>query len=120
MNEIEIINNLVSKELWFDFEIKSYDGFTLIIIGGIDLYYRWLVEITFSDVSFILLKSDWKANSALKAIEIIDNENAKNIKDLYYIGDNALLFSLNHEDVDGDNANRYFIAAKRISYKLNN
>ncbi|WP_253182201.1 hypothetical protein [Listeria monocytogenes] len=51
--KVEEINHLVRDgHLWFDFDISSFNGHELEIIGGIDLSYFYEIEIKFSNVSF--------------------------------------------------------------------
>jgi len=119
MDKIKEINEFISKELWFDFEVKSFDGYTLIIIGGIDLYYNWLIELKFTDVSFLSLKNDWKRSDKLDLLEIITGEKEKVIKKLQFIDRDYIIFGLNHEDLNSENSNQYIIAATEIEYLIN-
>jgi len=54
---VEEINNKIVNELWFDFEIISYDGFTLKLGGSnhsLDVpNIKYDLEVIFSDVFFI-------------------------------------------------------------------
>ena len=119
MDKINEINKFISKELWFDFEIKSFDGGTLIIVGGLDLYYNWLIELTFTNVAFVSLKSDWKSNDKLNSLEILSGEKEKLIKILYLIDESYSIFAFNHKDVDANSTNQYLIASDKIEYKIN-
>jgi len=111
------INKIVSKELWFDFAVKSFDGFTLTVSGGIDVYNKQLLEITFANVSFVSLKGDWKRNDELNFIEILTGERSETLKRKYFIESYHTVFLLNHEDLT--DSNQFIVAAEKIDYIYN-
>jgi hypothetical protein len=113
------INEIIEKELWYDFEIRSFDGSTLIIFGGIDLFYAWIIEIQFIDVGFILCKSDWKKAGNLKGFEKVLGDEEKQLKRKYFIEDIYNVFAINHDDFDSKSSNRFIIAAMGVNYLTN-
>lgn len=115
---VDSINKITDAQLWFDFEIKFYDGYELIVCGGIDLSNKALIEIKFSDASFCSIKNEWKRKDGVVALQILNGKDAFFTNSLFNIEVGYTLFRFNHEDSLDNFSNSYIIAARGISIKL--
>lgn len=117
-DKLKKINEFISNELWFDFQLANFDGYTLSITGGIDLSHNWMIEIIFKDVSFCLLKNEWKKHDKEPPLDILEGKKAFAFNQKYHIEIGNTLFMMNHEDLDKDGANAYIIAAKNLDFRF--
>ncbi|SIT29165.1 hypothetical protein SAMN05421788_108234 [Filimonas lacunae] len=112
---VEEIDTIIRKELWFDFEVWSYDRNKLIIAGGKDLMYSHQLEIIFENVFYYSgVFAEWKSNTQHPAFIIPSNEPELNLK--HEIIQGYQLFSFVTEDFK----NNIIIAAESVSYNLKN
>ncbi|MDM1298333.1 hypothetical protein HXZ94_07435 [Empedobacter falsenii] len=101
------INAFISKHNWMDFEIKSYDGYQLIIAGSTDLMYYHLIEITFEDVFwFSGFMNGWRSDTSKVILKRSDDYRKFEIEQGYE------LVEFDCEDYQ----NNVFVAAKTIHF----
>lgn len=105
---IKEINEFISQHNWMDFELKSYDGFKLVIAGSTDLMYYHLLEITFEDVFwFSGFVNGWKTDTTKEVLKLSDEHNLK-----LEIEEGYQLFEFETEDYK----NNVFVAARNINF----
>jgi hypothetical protein len=108
------IDNIIRKELWFDFHVFQYDGRRLIVAGGIDLHYFHTLEVIFNNVFFFSGYFDgWHSDTKNSVFVIPDNDSDLNKN--YEIIHGYQLFKFVTEDFRND----VIIAAETVTYNLN-
>lgn len=105
---IKEINEFISQHNWMDFEVKSYDGFKLVIAGSTDLMYYHLLEISFEDVFwFSGFVNGWKTDTTKEVLKLANEHNLK-----LEIEEGYQLFEFETEDYK----NNVFVAARIINF----
>lgn len=101
------INTFVYQHNWMDFEVKSYNGYQLIIAGSTDLMYYHLIEITFEDVFwFSGFMNGWQSDTSNATLKLSDEYCKFEIEEGYYL----------FEFVCEDYKNNVLVAAKTIHF----
>ena len=112
-NIVSEIDDEIRQHEWFDFHILSFDGFKLIIAGGIDLIYYHKLEIIFEGVFFVSgFFQGWRSDTKQRTFLLPDNE--KEINEKYEIEQGYQLFLFKTEDYK----NNVLIAAQNVSYNV--
>lgn len=108
ITKVNEINAFIAQHNWIDFEVKSYDGYRLIIAGSKDLIYYHLLEITFEDVFwFSGFVSGWRTDTSQNVLKLADKNNVK-----FEIEEGYQLFEFETEDYK----NNVFVAARNINF----
>ena len=106
-NVLNEINDFISQHSWMDFEVKSYDGFCLVIAVIIDLLYYHLCEISFEDVFwFSGFVSGWRTDTSKEVVKINTEYQKFEIEKGYQP----------FEFVTEDYQNNVFVAARKMSF----
>lgn len=110
------INEKVKSQMWMDFEIGKFNGFELEVEGGIDLTYRRrYINILFSDIDYVCLKSDWKTDEISgDFLRLATESDILELKEKFTINTGGCkVFIFNSEE-----GGYLFVAAKEISFKI--
>ena len=106
-NVLNEINDFISQHSWMDFEVKSYDGFCLVIAGSTDLLYYHLFEISFEDVFwFSGFVSGWRTDTSKEVVKLNTEYQKFEIEKGYQL----------FEFVTEDYQNNVFVAARKMSF----
>lgn len=111
---IREVSDMLTDLSWYEFSVKSYNGYTLVIEGGLSSTYPEL-EITFYQVSYCQLKSYWNKGAHLP-FTILSGEEAARLNQLHHIEIGHVLIRIAHEEMLPDQSNAYLIAAQKIEY----
>ena len=108
------INDLLTSQLWMDFEYSDFDGYELTITGSIDLTYkRSFIVITFRDINFTCINDSWHTDTSRDVLLIPDENEREQLSRQHSIYDDYILFKFLAEDQPGG----IYIAAKEIEFK---
>ncbi len=112
---IREICDFIMQEKWFDFMVKQYVDNELTIQGGISLSYPD-IEIKFKDVFFTSLPMEWKTDTRIIVLTILEGEEERTICEKFQVEYFHYIFKFSPEDYP-DNFG-CLIAAKQISYEI--
>jgi len=76
-NIVEKINRFLGNSNCSDFQIKSFDGFRLHLIGSFDLCYYHEIEIIFNDVYKIAMETSFVIDCNKNPFQFRKIENAR-------------------------------------------
>jgi len=108
------IDHEVRLHDWFDFHVLKYDGYRLLIGGGVDLTYSHELEIIFEDVFFATIFFDeWHSDTRKTVIELPSEKQNKELNLKFEIQQGFQIFIIHPEDFK----NKIYIAAKNLNYK---
>lgn len=104
LQEVNLINEFVRQNVFFEFSIYAYSGRKLILGGSPDLLYYHNLEIHFSEPFFISGKTSWVADTDKVAIEHPSEEELMdyNLKNWIEVGYHTLKF------IDQDGCGFYY------------
>ncbi|EAA0349343.1 hypothetical protein FL859_12120 [Listeria monocytogenes] len=113
--KVEEINRLVRDgRLWFDFDISSFNGHELEIIGGIDLSYFYEIEIKFSNVSFLSGYTSLHIDTSKDFLFVHKGSYETSRMNLPKARDNSCIFEFKTDDIDDL---PFIVMAEQIEYK---
>ncbi|EAF1784317.1 hypothetical protein H8530_000824 [Listeria monocytogenes] len=113
--KVEEINHLVRDgRLWFDFDISSFNGHELEIIGGIDLSYFYEIEIKFSNVSFLSGYTSLHIDTSKDFLFVHKSTYETSRMNLPKVRDNSYIFEFKTDDIDDL---PFIVMAEQIEYK---
>ncbi|ECX6968762.1 hypothetical protein F6523_14340 [Listeria monocytogenes] len=113
--KVEEINHLViDGRLWFDFDISSFNGHELEIIGGIDLSYFYEIEIKFSNVSFLSGYTSLHIDTSKDFLFVHKGSYETSRMNLPKVRDNSYIFEFKTDDIDDL---PFIVMAEQIEYK---
>ncbi|RKA27991.1 hypothetical protein DYZ85_00774 [Listeria monocytogenes] len=113
--KVEEINLLVREaRLWFDFDISSFNGHELEIIGGIDLSYFYEIEIKFSNVSFLSGYTSLHIDTSKDFLFVHKSSYETSRMNLPRVRDNSYIFEFKTDDIDDL---PFIVTAEQIEYK---
>ncbi|EAE9246232.1 hypothetical protein BU434_13250 [Listeria monocytogenes] len=113
--KVEEINRLVRDgRLWFDFDISSFNGHELEIIGGIDLSYFYEIEIKFSNVSFLSGYISLHIDTSKDFLFVHKGSYETSRMNLPKVRDNSYIFEFKTDDIDDL---PFIVMAEQIEYK---
>ncbi|EAD5567691.1 hypothetical protein AK24_10555 [Listeria monocytogenes] len=113
--KVEEINHLVRDgRLWFDFDISSFNGHELEIIGGIDLSYFYEIEIKFSNVSFLSGYTFLHIDTSKDFLFVHKGSYETSRMNLPKVRDNSYIFEFKTDDIDDLS---FIVMAEQIEYK---
>ncbi|EAD7631422.1 hypothetical protein [Listeria monocytogenes] len=113
--KVEEINRLVRDgRLWFDFDISSFNGHELEIIGGIDLSYLYEIEIKFSNVSFLSGYISLHIDTSKDFLFVHKGSYETSRMNLPKVRDNSYIFEFKTDDIDDL---PFIVMAEQIEYK---
>ncbi|EHC2200653.1 hypothetical protein JTZ01_001034 [Listeria monocytogenes] len=113
--KVEEINRLVRDgRLWFDFDISSFNGHELEIIGGIDLSYFYEIEIKFSNVSFLSGYISLHIDTSKDFLFVHKGSYETSRMNLPKVRDNSYIFEFKMDDIDDL---PFIVMAEQIEYK---
>ncbi|EAD9124041.1 hypothetical protein AOC40_07670 [Listeria monocytogenes] len=113
--KVEEINHLVREaRLWFDFDISSFNGHELEIIGGIDLSYFYEIEIKFSNVSFLSGYTSLHIDASKDFLFVHKGSYETSRMNLPKVRDNSYIFEFKTDDIDDL---PFIVMAEQIEYK---
>lgn len=99
---VEQINKIVKSNLWYDFEIISYDGYNLKIGGSTESLLmpnmKYNLEIIFSDIFFISSLSSWSADIVNMPFTVLTGDEARDINLKYQVEQGYSIFQIAVED----------------------
>jgi hypothetical protein len=105
------IDDIIKRQLWFDFHVLSFDGKRLIVAGGADLTYYHSLEVIFKQVFFVSgLFQEWRSDTSSKVFFIPDNKVELNLR--YGIEAGYELFAFKLEG----HREYFLVAAKALSF----
>lgn len=116
ISEVEVINSIIKKNLWMDFEIKKYNDGKLTIYGGIDLLHSHVIEIYFEDVFFVSLPTEWKSDTQQNVLHFLQGEASIEINIRFMVEQGYHIFRFVPEDYSGDFG--CYIGSKVISHSI--
>ncbi|EMH0511237.1 hypothetical protein V5839_000937 [Listeria monocytogenes] len=113
--KVEEINRLVRDgRLWFDFDISSFNGHELEIIGGIDLSYSYEIEIKFSNVCFLSGYTSLHIDTSKDFLFAHKDSYETSRMNLPKVRDNSCVFEFKTDDIDDL---PFIVMAEQIEYK---
>ncbi|EAE0010653.1 hypothetical protein HP574_000468 [Listeria monocytogenes] len=113
--KVEEINRLVRDgRLWFDFDISSFNGHELEIIGGIDLSYFYEIEIKFSNVCFLSGYTSLHIDTSKDFLFVHKDSYETSWMNLPKVRDNSCVFEFKTDDIDNL---PFIVMAEQIEYK---
>ncbi|EAD3045036.1 hypothetical protein D7105_03385 [Listeria monocytogenes] len=113
--KVEEINRLVRDgRLWFDFDISSFNGHELEIIGGIDLSYFYEIEIKFSNVCFLSGYISLHIDTSKDFLFVHKGSYETSRMNLPKVRDNSYIFEFKTDDIDDL---PFIVMAEQIEYK---
>ncbi|EAC7884826.1 TPA_asm: hypothetical protein GYZ23_04825 [Listeria monocytogenes] len=113
--KVEEINRLVRDgRLWFDFDISSFNGHELEIIGGIDLSYFYEIEIKFSNVCFLSGYTSLHIDTSKDFLFAHKDSYETSWMNLPKVRDNSCVFEFKTDDIDDL---PFIVMAEQIEYK---
>ncbi|EPU1811079.1 hypothetical protein ACVU02_000498 [Listeria monocytogenes] len=113
--KVEEINRLVRDgRLWFDFDISSFNGHELEIIGGIVLSYFYEIEIKFSNVSFLSGYISLHIDTSKDFLFVHKGSYETSRMNLPKVRDNSYIFEFKMDDIDDL---PFIVMAEQIEYK---
>lgn len=116
--EIEKINEYVSKCMWLDFEMTQMSFIKVVLSGQIDQTTNdYAIEIEFSEPYCISSLFLWSVDTAKPLIELATEKEFIEINQQYRVEQGNYIFKINSEDYD---QSPIFIAAKKIQHKILN
>lgn len=108
---IDNINDIIRRELWFDFHVISYDGTNLILAGGVDLTYNHTLEIVFHNIFYLsAFFQGWHSDTKHPVLALATADDALNSR--LEIEQGYQVFVLKTEDY----RNNVIVAAENIFY----
>jgi hypothetical protein len=111
---VKLINNLVKQQLWLDFDVKSYNGFDLIIGGSIDLSNDSdLITVRFSNVDYFCLNSTWHSDTSEDVLRVVTEDELIKLRSKVTIHPDSIVFQFIPEDI----ISSLYISAKNISFE---
>jgi hypothetical protein len=110
------INQYLKSLAWCDFDVFSYDGFTLRIVGGIDVYEYCTLEIEFKDVHFMCLNADWKTDTQQKVFKYPHEDKLNELNFKYQIPIGYQLIEIAPEDFESDA--QFYVACRELDFKI--
>jgi hypothetical protein len=110
------INQYLKTLSWCDFDLFSYDGFTLRIVGGIDVYEYATIEIEFKEVYFMSLNADWKTDTKQTAFKRPDEDKLNELNFKYQIPIGYQLIEIVPEDFEADV--QFYVACRDLDFKI--
>ena len=115
---VKKINELITSQLWLDFEVVEYTISKLTIIGSISPSYPADIEITFTDIFCMSLPMMWQTDTQQEVFKIAENEEARIINKKFKIEYGYTPFLFIPEDYPEDFY--CIIAAKSVNYEILN
>jgi len=117
-NVVDEINALLQKQPWMDFTVSEFNGYHLLIEGGLSIHRRrpWDIEITFESVFCISLPVDWKTDTSKPPLALLTGDDAYAINTRFDVVQGNHLFRFRPEDYPPDSG--CIIAAEGIGYQL--
>lgn len=131
--KIQDLQNELDANNISDFQLYSFDNFTLKIVGSFDFAYYHNVEITFYGVSYVSCATDF-SNATIRLATDQDRKDLLLTRTrrfnytppVYkgpenYIGekiDNIIICIPISENLDKENCVKYFIVARDFDYKF--
>ncbi|CAA6811072.1 MAG: Unknown protein [uncultured Sulfurovum sp.] len=113
--KIQHINSLISSQLWFDFEVHACSRQTVKILGGLDLLSnKHDLEIVFKEVFFVSCPMEWKSDTSLTVLSIIEGDRKLEINKHFQVEQEHILFEFLAEDYDKDFS--CILSAKFVDY----
>ncbi|MCV80454.1 hypothetical protein DX142_14335 [Listeria monocytogenes] len=113
--KVEEINRLVREaRLWFDFDISSFNGHELEIIGEIDLSYVYEIEIKFSNVCFLSGYTSLHIDTSKDFLFVHKGSYETSWMNLPKVRDNSYIFEFKTDDIDDL---PFIVMAEQIEYK---
>ena len=110
---VDEINSYIRKNCIDEFELKSYDGRQLSIVGSTDLIYYHKIEILFTEAFFVSAYFQrWYSNIDNSIIELLDEDERKMANIPFEIESGYELFMMKSADFE----NEMIVAAKTIHF----
>jgi len=109
------ICDFIQQESWFDFTVKQYIDNELTIQGGLSLTYPD-IEIKFKDVFFTSLPMEWKSETSVVVLSVLEGEDERVISEKFQVEYLHYIFKFTPEDYPNNFG--CLIAAKLISYEI--
>lgn len=112
------INLIIERQLWMDFQVTNYDGYSLTIVGCLSLSFpdQYEIKIYFRDVFFVSLPMDWKTDTSKIVLSLLEADEAGEINWKFQVESGYHIFRFKPEDYPDDFG--CLIGAREISYKL--
>ena len=112
---VDEINNLIQKELCYDFSVKQYENNQLVIEGGWSLSYPD-IEILFQGIFFTSLPFTWMTDTEETVLSLVEGEEERLINEKFKVEYKHYIFKFKPDYYPIDFG--CLIAAKEISYKF--
>jgi hypothetical protein len=117
-NEINKINNYLSKCLWMDFEFCRMNASQVIMSGSIDQSYaEYAINICFEQPHFISSLFLWQTDTSKPFIQLVTYEDENELNAKYQVEQGNYIFKVNVENFESP---PIFIAAKKITCEILN
>lgn len=111
IDKLNRINELISKEAWFDFEIFDASFAKFSIVGSVDFTYGYQIEIMFENVHHITINENWSSDTSKKIFTLVLGDAKEEFIDNYGLEKGYEIFRIENEDF-----NPFYIAAKSIEF----
>lgn len=113
---VDELNNLLSEKPWFDFQVKKYSDYELVIHGGISLYQRVDLIIIFTDVFFMSIPTGWQTDTSDLVLHVREPQDERYSDPKFRESNHHLIFEFTPEDYPNLLCE---VRAKTITYRFN-
>jgi hypothetical protein len=111
--KINEINNFLSKELWYDFEISNSNFEKICIIGSIDFSYGHQIELYFLDVIHLTINETWKSDTKKKIFTILSGKEKEIFINNFGLESGFKIIKIINEDFKP-----FYIVTKEFDYNF--
>ena len=114
MSFTNTINNIVSKDIHFEFEILGLTNNDLVLIGSEDFCYYHTLEITFQNIFHINLNESFKIDTTKPFLSLPEKQEAYDLNVKLEVLEGYYIFKLTTEGID--DAITFYVIAQDIKY----
>ena len=111
--KVDLLNSLISKELWYDFEVVELKDGDFKIIGSTDFSTHHSLEIIFIDVYHLNINHSWRTDTSNPVLFILASDEAEKYNLKFEIIKGFEVFKIIVEDFNRS----FYIAAKEIEFE---
>jgi len=111
------INECISTLLWLDFDVMYYNGYRMIISGGIDEAEPPKMLIAFDEVSFYSGRTSWKSEPSESVLSIVEGDEEAEIRKRFDVEYRHAIFKFIPAEAFAEEPG-FYIAAEKIFYMI--
>lgn len=114
--EVEKINQYMTSQPWCDFEVMSYLGERLTIMGSLDPSHEHEIEIVFEGVACASLPFEWKTDTSVSPFQLVTGEHAVRLNRIFQVEVGHRMFGIRPEGYSPGFL--CVVAARRIGFRV--